>query len=68
MALASDILRNRSLDAILSNAQPVDEDGNPVDLSLQTPEVEAQVIDDSVEAEVVTAEVAAVEAAEEEEE
>lgn len=68
LALASDILRNRSLDAILSNAQPVDEDGNPVDLSLQTPEVEAQVIDDSVEAEVVTAEVAAVEAAEEEEE
>lgn len=68
LALASDILRNRSLDAILSNAQPVDEDGNPVDLSLQTPEVEAQVIDDSVEAEVVTAEVAAVETAEEEEE
>lgn len=54
LALASDILRNRALDAILSNATPVDEDGNPVDLSLAVPEVEAEVIaDEAVEAEVV---------------
>jgi trigger factor len=46
LALASDILRNRALDAILSNATPVDEDGNPVDLSLQVNEVEAEIIDD----------------------
>ena len=48
LALASDILRNRALDAILSNAQPVDEEGNPVDLSLNVPEVEAQVVEAEV--------------------
>ncbi|HEX6285882.1 MAG TPA: trigger factor, partial [Acidimicrobiia bacterium] len=53
LALASDILRNRALDAILSNADPVDEDGNPVDLSLKVNEVEAEIIDDE---EVVAAE------------
>jgi trigger factor len=59
LALASDILRNRALDAILSNAQPVDEEGNPVDLTLEIPEVEAQVVDDEdvVEGEVVEAQV-----------
>jgi hypothetical protein len=46
LALASDILRNRALDAILSNADPVDEDGTPVDLSLKVNEVEAEIIDD----------------------
>lgn len=46
LALASDILRNRALDAILSNANPVDEDGNPLDLSLQVNEVEAEIVDD----------------------
>jgi trigger factor len=46
LALASDILRNRALDAILSNADPVDEDGNPVDLNLKVNEVEAEIIDD----------------------
>jgi hypothetical protein len=46
LALASDILRNRALDAILSHANPVDEDGNPVDLSLQVNEVEAEIVDD----------------------
>lgn len=46
LALASDILRNRALEAILSNANPVDEDGNPLDLSLQVNEVEAEIIDD----------------------
>ena len=68
LALASDILRNRALDAILSNAQPVDEDGNPLDLTLQVPEVEAEVIDDEIfEGEIVTAEVVAAETVEEEE-
>ncbi len=46
LALASDILRNRALDAILSNANPVDEDGNSLDLSLQVNEVEAEIVDD----------------------
>jgi trigger factor len=46
LALASDILRNRALDAILSGANPVDEDGNPVDLSLKVREVEAEIVDD----------------------
>jgi trigger factor len=46
LALAGDILRNRALDAILSNATPVDEEGNPVDLSLKVNEVEAEIIDD----------------------
>ena len=55
LALASDILRNRALDVILSNAQPVDEDGNPVDLSVGISEVEAEVLDD--EKDVVYAEV-----------
>ena len=62
LALASDILRNRALDAILSNAQPVDEDGNPLDLTLEVPEVEAEVVsEDIVEGEVITAEVVAAE-------
>lgn len=46
LALASDILRNRALDVILSAANPVDEDGNPLDLSLQVNEVEAEIVDD----------------------
>jgi len=46
LALAGDILRNRALDAILSNTNPVDEGGNPVDLSLNVNEVEAEIIDD----------------------
>ena len=68
LALASDILRNRALEAILSNAQPVDEDGNPLDLTLEVPEVEAEVMDDDiVEGEVVAAEVVASETEDEEE-
>ena len=51
LALASDILRNRALEAILSNANPVDEDGNPLDLSLQVNEVEAEIIGDDEEVE-----------------
>jgi trigger factor len=46
LALASDILRNRALDAILSSANPVDEDGNTLDLSLKVNEVEAEIVDD----------------------
>lgn len=57
LALASDILRNRALDIIMSNAKPVDEDGNEIDLSLEVPEVEAELVDDAVEAEVVSAEI-----------
>lgn len=57
LAVASDILRNRALEVILSNATPVDEDGNEIELSLEAPEVEAEVLDDAVEAEVVEAEV-----------
>ncbi|MEX1124367.1 MAG: trigger factor [Acidimicrobiia bacterium] len=57
LALASDILRNRALDVVFSNANPVDEDGNPIDLSLQVNEYEAEVVEaEPVEAEVVTAE------------
>ena len=52
LALASDILRNRALDAILSAASPVDEDGNLIDLSPRATEVEAEI----VEAEIVEAE------------
>ena len=65
LALASDIVRNRALDAILSGANPVDEDGEPIDLRLQMSEVEAEVVealpddgdDDApvVEAEIVAA-------------
>jgi len=59
LAVASDILRNKALDAILSHASPVDEDGNPVLLrpeeSLEESAVEAEV----VEAEIVAAEEAA---------
>jgi trigger factor len=62
LALASDILRNRAMDAILSGATPVDENGNPVDLELGPNEVEAEI----VEAEPVEGEVVA-EVAEEEE-
>ena len=63
LALASDILRNRALDVVFSNANPVDEDGNPIDLSLEVTEVEAEV----VEAELFEGEVVAAEVVEEEE-
>jgi hypothetical protein len=52
------------MDAIFSNAQPVDEEGNPVDLRLEEVEVEAEVVEaeiveaDPQEVEAVTAEVA----------
>jgi trigger factor len=62
LALASDILRNRAMDAILSGATPVDENGSPLDLELRPNEVEAEI----VEAEPVEGEVVA-EVAEEEE-
>jgi trigger factor len=44
LALASDILRNRALDVILANASPVDADGNLLDLTVEAPEVVAEVI------------------------
>ena len=63
LALASDIVRNRALDAILANANPVDEDGNPVDLSLKVDEVEAGMVeplpDDADTGPVVEAEIVA---------
>jgi trigger factor len=45
LALAGDILRNRAMDVILSAANPVDEDGNPVDLNVEVTEVEAEVVE-----------------------
>jgi hypothetical protein len=46
------------LDVVFSNANPVDEDGNPVDLSLKVTEVEAEVVEaEPLEGEVVAAEV-----------
>ncbi len=55
LALASDILRNRAMDAILAAATPVDENGEVLDLSLnvEPQEVEAEI----VEAELVEGEV-----------
>jgi O-acetyl-ADP-ribose deacetylase (regulator of RNase III) len=45
LAVAGDILRNRALDAILSAANPVDEEGNPVELRLNVTEVEAEIVE-----------------------
>jgi trigger factor len=57
LALASDIVREKALAAILDNATAVDEEGNPVDLSTEVNEVEAEIVDGTVEGEVVTAEI-----------
>jgi trigger factor len=57
LALAGDILRNRALDAILSAANPVDEDGNPVDLKLNVTEVEAEIVEAEPVGEIPTGEV-----------
>jgi trigger factor len=62
LALASDILRNRAMDAILTSAKPVDEEGNPVDLNLEVNTVEAEI----VEGELVEGEIVDTEAEEEE--
>ena len=43
-AVTRAILRDKAMGAILSNAQPVDEDGAPLDLSLHMPEVEAEIV------------------------
>lgn len=62
-SITGDILRNKALEAILSGARPVDEAGNEVDLTVQVPEVEADVVegevveDDVVEGEVVAGEI-----------
>jgi trigger factor len=70
LAVAGDILRNRALDAILSAAKPVDEEGNPVELRMNVTEVEAEVVEaepvgDPVEA-IVEGEVVSTGAEEEE--
>jgi trigger factor len=67
LALASDILRNRALEAILSAANPVDEEGNPVDLTLKVTEVEAEIVEAEVVGEVPSGEVFAAIVEEEEE-
>jgi trigger factor len=66
LALAGDILRNRALDAILSTANPVDEEGNPVDLRLDVTEVEAEVVEAEPVEGVVEGEVVSTAAKEEE--
>jgi hypothetical protein len=57
--LASDILRNKALDAVVANAQPVDSSGNPVDLQIaDEPELlQEESMENIVEAEVVEAEI-----------
>jgi O-acetyl-ADP-ribose deacetylase (regulator of RNase III) len=72
LALAGDILRNRAMDAILSAANPVDEDGNPVELKLKATEVEAEIVeaeplDEIPTGDIVVGEVIAEEVVEEEE-
>ena len=66
LALAGDILRNRAMDAILSAANPVDEDGNPVDLKLNVTEVEAEVVEAEPVGEIPVGEVVAEQVEEEE--
>jgi trigger factor len=77
LSLASDILRNKALDAVVAKAQPVDSEGNPVKLEMaetleeesEEPElpqeevVEAEVVEaEIVEAEIVEAEIVGEEA------
>jgi trigger factor len=66
LALAGDILRNRALDAILSAASPVDEDGNPVDLKLNVTEVEAEIVEVDPVGEIPMGQIVDAEAEEEE--
>ncbi len=66
LALAGDILRNRALDAILSAANPVDEDGNPIDLKLSVTEVEAEIVEAEPVGDISIGEVLAIAAEEEE--
>jgi trigger factor len=67
LALAGDILRNRALDAILSAANPVDEDGNPVDLQVKVTEVEAEIVEAEPIGDIPAGEVVFAQVAEEEE-
>lgn len=46
--LVGDILRNKALEAIVKGARPVDEDGNEVDLTIEEPAVEAEVVEAEV--------------------
>lgn len=67
LALAGDILRNRALEAILSEASAVDEEGNPVDLKPMVTEVEAEIVEAEPMGEIPAGEVVASIVAEEEE-
>ncbi len=67
LALAGDILRNRALDAILSAATPVDEEGNSVDLKLEVTEVEAEIVEAEPVDEIPSGEIVFAEVSEEEE-
>ena len=67
LALAGDILRNRALEAILSEASAVDEEGNPVDLKPMVTEVEAEIVEAESMGEIPAGEVVASIVAEEEE-
>lgn len=61
LALRGDILRSKALDALVAAATPVDEEGNPVDLTAPAPpsgtEVEAEVVEGEVVEAVVEGEV-----------
>lgn len=55
--LSGDILRNKALEAIVAGAVPVDEDGNPVDLVVESEPQDQVVAGEIVEGEVVEGEV-----------
>jgi trigger factor len=55
LSLAGDILRNKALDAIVANAQPVDSEGNLLDLEVPGEPLEAQL--EALEGELVEGEV-----------
>lgn len=55
MELRGDILRSKALDALVAAAIPVDDEGNPVDLTVPEPQAGAEVEAEVVEGEVVEA-------------
>lgn len=60
LALAGDILRNKALEAIVSAAIPVDEEGHRIEIDLhpESTEVEAEIVEpDAVEGEIVVAQI-----------
>jgi trigger factor len=54
-SLRGDILRSKALDALVALASPVDEHGNPVDLTVSEPEPPVEVEAEVVEGEIVEA-------------